>query len=131
MRVSCREQTGHGITMSTYSDEYCTTKMSTQFNSDVDLSLLRISFGNCRNCVGGNSGYNGANYNNNNNNNYRNYNYNYNNNKNMFFRHSAPLCSAAWQYKDTCNRRCRRNKSSTSRTTSSSSSGGKVLEKQK
>jgi len=119
MKVGCRN-TGKGFQVHTYTDMYCSTKSTTSgYNSGVDVSSLRVSFETCKSCVATSSSYGYNKYNNNNNNNNNNNKNNKNYNYNSYYENSSPLCSAATNYKETCNGSCRRsakkNGSSTSR----------------
>lgn len=116
MKVGCRS-TGKGFQMHAYTDAYCTTKASMNYNlGGIDISGLRVNFEVCKSCVASN-GYN--NYNNNNNGNGNNY-YGYQN----LFEHDSELCSVANHYKQTCNRSCRRQARRSSSSSRSSSGEG-------
>jgi len=103
IQVGCREGTGKGFQIHSYSDQYCTQPLENQnYNLGIDTSSLMVGFEYCKNCV-----YTPQYANNNNNNNngayYNNYGYQEN-----AFRHDSPLCGAAWNYKETCGRSCKR-----------------------
>jgi hypothetical protein len=129
VKVGCRTSTGKGFQLVTYKDAYCSEKTDTQYNLGYDISSLRVSFDMCKSCIGnsygnqygGNNNYN--NYNNNNNNAYGNY--GYGGGEYVYHRHESPLCAAAWNYKATCNGRCKRaaKKGSSSSSRGSSFSG--------
>lgn len=122
VQVGCRDN-GKGFQIHTYSDQYCTERMANQnYNLGIDTSSLMVGMEYCKNCVY-TSQYGGNNNNNNANGNY----YNNNNGNNYYdnaaaYAHDSPLCGAAWNYKETCNRKCKRLAKNGS--SSSSSSGG-------
>jgi len=100
VKIGCRENTGKGFQLHTYSDQYCTERTSSQYNMGIDTSSLSVGFERCKNCEQQNQ------YVNNNNGYYNNYN-NYQNGQEQF-RHKSPLCGVAWNYKQSCNRSCKR-----------------------
>jgi len=122
MKIGCRN-TGKAFQVHAYTDMYCTTQASTNYNMGVDISSLRVNFDTCKSCVA--TTYNQNNYNNgNNNNNYNNYqNQNYYNNGAMN-QHESMLCSSANYYKETCNRSCRRSANKNSSSSSRSNGEG-------
>ena len=111
-KLGCRESTGKGFQVHTYTDPYCTER-STVYNNYVDTSTLQVSFDYCKRCEyqSYNKGYNGYN-----NGNY--YNNNNNNNNNNIYQHSSPLCSAMYNYKESCGYKCRKNSKKTNSGTS-------------
>lgn len=121
LKLGCRDTTNKGFQINSYSDAYCTQKATTSYNLGVDISSLRVSFDTCKDCTHKSmySQYNqanGVNYNNAQNN----YGYNYQQQGN-YFAYQTPLCSAAYNYKQTCNGSCKR---ATRRAGSSKSSFG-------
>lgn len=110
LKLGCRESTGKGFQINSYSDAYCTTKSTASYNLGIDISSLRVSFETCKNCVT-QSRYSNS-YNNNN---------NYYQQQGEYFAYETPLCSAAYNYKNTCNGTCKR---AAKRASSGSSSGG-------
>lgn len=100
LKLGCRDSTGKGFQVNAYTDMYCTTKANQNNNFGIDVSSLRVQFGACKTCM--TSSYNQyGNYNNNNNqaNNYYNQKY---------FDYETPLCSAAYNYKQSCSGSCSR-----------------------
>jgi len=118
VQIGCRDN-GKGFQLKSYSDQYCTEKMASQnYNLGVDTSSLMVGMDYCKNCVyssqyGGNNNNNGNYYNNNNGNNYY---------ADVVYAHASPLCGAAWNYKETCNRKCKRLAKNGSSSSSSSGS---------
>lgn len=93
IKLGCKESTGKGFQVHAYSDAYCTQKasISTSYNLGGDISSLKVSFDTCKTCVTSSSQYG------NNNNNYY-----------QYFQYNTPLCSAAYNYKQTCGYSCKR-----------------------
>jgi len=92
MKVGCRD-TGKGFQMHAYSDQYCTTRSSANYNlGGIDISGLRVNFDVCKSCV-----YSSGN-------NYNDAYYGYT----SAYEHDSELCSVANHYAQSCNRSCRR-----------------------
>lgn len=133
VQIGCRDNTGKGFQIHSYSDQYCTQKLENQnYNLGIDTSSLMVGFEYCKSCVY-TSQYGNQNNNNANGNNYYGGNNYYNGNQ-QAYKHESPLCGAAWNYKETCNRKCKKaakNGSSSKRgsggSTEAFTSGGKVL----
>mmetsp|Transcript_15024 Transcript_15024/g.21464 ORF Transcript_15024/g.21464 Transcript_15024/m.21464 type:complete len:370 (+) Transcript_15024:93-1202(+) len=97
VKVGCRSNTGRGLQVMTYSDEYCTVKSNTNYNVNVDISTLRINFDTCKDCVvwpnnQGNDDQAQA----------------YDDGFYYDHEYESPLCSGAWFYKSECNGKCRK-----------------------
>jgi len=108
IKLSCNQNTGKALQVRVYNDESCSQKASQQTNLNFDLSALKVRYGTCKSCAMDNQYYNNNNDNggrrledgdggDDDGNNY----YYFNNHK-----EDTPLCSAAWYYKSTCNRKC-------------------------
>lgn len=119
LKLGCRESTGKGFQIHAYSDAYCTTRASQSYNLGIDISSLRVNFESCKNCVTS-SRY--SQYNNNNNNNNNGQQYYYNNEE--YFQYETPLCSAAYNYKESCGGSCKRAARKASSGKSRSGGGG-------
>mmetsp|Transcript_24720 Transcript_24720/g.23745 ORF Transcript_24720/g.23745 Transcript_24720/m.23745 type:complete len:412 (-) Transcript_24720:117-1352(-) len=110
IKLSCNPNTGHSLTVKVYNDDTCSQKANQQTNLNFDLSALKVRFESCKSCDLDNAYYNNDDGNNNNNNRKledeeaeddgEDY-YYWNSHKDQ-----TPLCSAAWNYKSTCNRKC-------------------------
>eukprot|EP00557_Chaetoceros_sp_GSL56_P008666 CAMPEP_0176494400 /NCGR_PEP_ID=MMETSP0200_2-20121128/10074_1 /TAXON_ID=947934 /ORGANISM="Chaetoceros sp., Strain GSL56" /LENGTH=372 /DNA_ID=CAMNT_0017892151 /DNA_START=147 /DNA_END=1265 /DNA_ORIENTATION=- len=120
MKVGCRN-TGKGFQVQAYTDMYCTQKATMNYNMGVDISSLRVSFETCKACVASSS-YNQYNNQYNNNNNQNQYNNYYG--SGVTNQHDSMLCASADNYKETCNRACRRAARKVSSTSSRSALSG-------
>lgn len=115
LKLGCRDSSGKGFQINAYDDMYCSNKVSQNYNLGIDISSLKVSFDTCKTCITQSNNQ----YNNNNNNG--------NNNQEYYYEYDAyptPLCSALYNYKETCNGSCKRAaKKATSSSRSSSYSG--------
>jgi len=69
VQLGCREGTGKGFQIHSYSDQYCTEKMESQnYNLGIDTSSIMVGFEYCKNCQYQSQYANNNNNNNNNNN---------------------------------------------------------------
>jgi len=125
LKIGCRSN-GQGFQVHPYTDYQCTTRASLNYNLGIDVSSLRVNFGSCKSCISSSYGNNNYNqYNNNNNNNNGNANNYYGQEGNGYYDlsdHDSMLCSAANEYKESCNRSCRRAAKKASNGSKSSSS---------
>jgi len=119
VQVGCRDNSGLGFQLHTYTDQYCNERSTSQnYNLGIDVSSLMVAFEYCKDCVvsSNNGNYNNGNYNNGGGNYYNAY------QDQEWVKHESPLCGAAWNYKESCNRSCKRAAKGSS--SSKSSSGG-------
>jgi len=93
-QVGCSDGTSQALAINIYEDNTCTTRsvVDGYDDSNVDTSGIQIPFKQCQNCVlWGDMSDDQV--------------------DDMYYENrqtQAPLCSTAWTYKETCNRKCQR-----------------------
>lgn len=103
LKLGCRDSTGKGFQINAYSDAYCTTKTSQNYNLGIDISSLRVSFESCKSCKASSRYNQYANDGNGNNQGGYYYQQEY-----EYVAYETPLCSAAYNYKENCGGSCKR-----------------------